>query len=301
MNLDPRHLSQLSIIVETGSFQSAADRLNLTQPALSRNMRMLESRLGAAVFQREGRRSVPNSLGRRLARTGLAIRVAEEQAETIATQSARGSLGELRIGAPPVVAGRFLTGSVSAFVRRNPMCNVVMRTGLVSELRSMLERGEIDFMLGPQGMVAAEEALEFAPLIDDRVGMLCRVGHRLIKRKSLKAADFKSQAWLMHSKGSLLRQQTEAAMIAAGITPIHTAVETDSIRSALEIVANTDLITTMPRATTEPYLEERLVFLSFDSPHFQRPVGIISRRDTADNPLQAQFYSILVDSLNKPT
>ena len=105
----------------------------------------------------------------------------------------------------------------------------------------------------------------------------------------------------MHSKGSLLRQQTEAAMIAAGITPIHTAVETDSIRSALEIVANTDLITTMPRATTEPYLEERLVFLSFDSPHFQRPVGIISRRDTADNPLQAQFYSILVDSLNKPT
>lgn len=300
MNLDPRHLSQLSVIVETGSFQAAADRLNLTQPALSRNMRMLENRLGAVVFQRDGRRSVPNSLGRRLARTGLAIRVAEEQAETIATQSARGSLGELRIGAPPVVAGRFLTGSVSAFVRRNPMCNVVLRTGLVSELRLMLERGQIDFVLGPQGIVAAQEALEFTPLIDDRVGVLCRTGHALIKRKKVEAVDLQSQAWLLHSKGSLLRQQTEAAMIAADITPIHTAVETDSIRSALEIIANTDLITTMPRATTEPYLEDQLVFLPFDSPHFQRPVGIISRRDTNENPLQSQFYSILVESLGKP-
>ena len=78
MKLDPKHLAQLSVIVEAGSFQSAADRLGVTQPALSRNMRALEGRLGTPVFKREGRRSVPNSLGLRLARNGLAIRLAEE-------------------------------------------------------------------------------------------------------------------------------------------------------------------------------------------------------------------------------
>ena len=44
MKIDSRHLAQLSFIVEAGSFQGAADRLGLTQPALSRNMRTLEQR-----------------------------------------------------------------------------------------------------------------------------------------------------------------------------------------------------------------------------------------------------------------
>ncbi|MEM0907643.1 MAG: LysR family transcriptional regulator, partial [Pseudomonadota bacterium] len=71
MNLDPRHLIQLSMIVEAGSFQIAADRLGLTQPGLSRNMAALEKRIGSPVFRRDGRRSIPNALGLRLARHGL--------------------------------------------------------------------------------------------------------------------------------------------------------------------------------------------------------------------------------------
>lgn len=294
MNLDPKHLAQLSVIVETGSFQGAADRLNLTQPALSRNMRALETRLAAALFQRDGRRSVPNALGRRLARIGLTIRIAQDQADSIASQTSLGTIGELRIGAPPIVAGRFLSDSLSAFIRENPACNVVLRTGLVSQLHSMLERGQIDFMLGPQSVVDAEDALEFKHLIDDRVGILCRSGHALTRLKKIQAESLRQQCWLLHSKGSLLRQQTEAAMIAAGIATVQTTVETDSIRSALEIIANTDLITSMPRATTRPYLEDKLVFLNFDSPHFKRPLGMIRRRDTADNPLEKQFSDVLL-------
>ncbi len=290
MKLDPKHLVQLSVIVEAGSFQGAADRLNLTQPALSRNMSTLESRLGSTLFQRDGRRSVPNTLGRRLARTGLAIRDAEEQASSIARQSSEGTLGELRIGAPPIVAGRFLTDVLSEFIRQNPNCNVILRTGLVHELRSMLVRGQIDVMLGPQSVVDSEDALESVQLIDDQVGILCRAGHPLEKRKNVLAADLEAQHWLLHSRGSFLRQQTEAAMIAAGISTVQITVETDSIRSALEIVANTDLITSMPRATTAPYLEDSLVFLNFDSPHFKRSLGAIRRRDTSISQLEAQFF-----------
>lgn len=299
MNLDPKHLVQLSVIMETGSFQSAADRLNLTQPALSRNMRTLESRIGSVLFQRDGRRSVPNTIGRRLARIGLTIRIAQEQADSIASQSAHGTLGELRIGAPPIVAGRFLSDTLSAFIRENPNCNVVLRTGLVSQLHSMLERGQIDFMLGPQSIVDAEDGLEFQNLIDDRVGILCRHGHTLTAQKKILPEHLKQQSWLLHSKGSLLRQQTEAAMVAARITSVQTTVETDSIRSALEIVASTDLITSMPRATTAPYLENKLVFLNFDSPHFRRPLGIIRRRNTADSKLEKQFFDTLLSYLKQ--
>lgn len=55
MTLKPVHLIQLSVIVEAGSFQSAADRLNTNQPGLSRNMKLLEEQVGAPLFKKEGR------------------------------------------------------------------------------------------------------------------------------------------------------------------------------------------------------------------------------------------------------
>lgn len=292
MKLDPKHLAQLSTIVDAGSFQTAADRLGLTQPALSRNMKALETRLGASLFNRDGRKSVPNALGHRLARNGQAIRMAEEQASVLADQAAHGAVGELRIGAPPIVAGRFLSSALASFIRDNPDCVVEMRTGLVHELRTMLERGQVDLVLGPNSLAEPASGLAFAPLIDDRVGILCRVGHPLASLKQIMPSDLEAQIWLAHSRGSLLRQQTEAAMRASGVKSMHIVCETDSIRSVLEIISETELITTMPRVTTESYLEDRLQFLDFDHPQFHRPLGAISRVHSPENPVADRFLEL---------
>ncbi len=292
MKLDPKHLAQLSTIVEAGSFQTAADRLGLTQPALSRNMKALETRLGASLFNRDGRKSVPNALGQRLARNGQAIRMAEEQASVIADQAAHGAVGELRIGAPPIVAGRFLSSALARFIRDNPDCVVEMRTGLVHELRTMLERGQVDLVLGPDSLAEPTSGLSFAALIDDRVGILCRSDHPLTGLKQVMPSDLEAQIWLAHSRGSLLRQQTEAAMIASGVKSMHIVCETDSIRSVLEIIAETNLITTMPRVTTESYLKDRLQFLDFDHPQFHRPLGAITRTYAPENPVADRFLTM---------
>lgn len=293
MKLDPRHLAQLSVVVEAGSFQSAADRIGVTQPALSRNMRTLEARLNAPLFRREGRRSIPNALGLRLARNGLAIRLAEEEASVVADQTSKGATGELRIGAPPIVAGRFLTDVLAVFLRDNPECSVELRTGLVHELRAMLERGQIDLVLGPRSLADPADGLGFRHLIDDRVGILCRTAHPLTRRATIMVSDLEAQAWLAHSRGSLLRQQTEEALVASGLHTVRTVCETDSIRSVLELIANTDLITTMPRATTAPYLEDELVFLPFDHPQFHRPLGVIRRSGQMESGVQRQFLNAL--------
>ncbi len=293
MKLDPRHLVQLSVIVEEGSFQAAANQLDLTQPALSRNMRTLETRTGAHLFRRDGRRSIPNDLGLQLARHGLAIRLAEAQATAAADLSVSGVTGALRLGAPPIVAGRFLTDALAEFIRNNPSCTVELRTGLVHELRTMLERGQIDLVLGPHNLADPKRGLGFEHLIDDRVGILCRTGHPLTRVRSIKSADLEPQIWLAHSRGSLLRQQTEAAMMSLGLSDIHTGLETDSIRSVLEIVASTDLITTMPRTTTAPYMEDKLTFLNFDHPQFHRPLGVVRRADTPVAAIEERFLNLL--------
>ncbi|MEM6497448.1 MAG: LysR family transcriptional regulator substrate-binding protein, partial [Pseudomonadota bacterium] len=109
-----------------------------------------------------------------------------------------------------------------------------------------------------------------------------------------------AQVWLAHSRGSLLRQQTEAAMIASGVWSMQIGCETDSIRSVLEIVSETDLITTMPKATTAPYLEDRLVFLPFDHPQFHRPLGAIRRTNATSSRIEDRFLKLLKQRIKAP-
>lgn len=293
MKLDPRHLAQLSAIVEAGSFQMAAELLGLTQSALSRNMKSLEARMGTTLFQRDGRRSEPNEIALRLAKSGFAIRTAEEQASSHADNVASGEAGELKLGAPPIVAGKYLSDILAKFINENRGCKVELRSGLVHELRSMLVRGKIDLIIAPQNLAEHSEGLESFPLTDDRVGILCRTGHPLTGKEHVSIHDLERASWLAHSRGSLLRQQTEAAMVASGVRQIQITCETDSIRSALEIVAATDLITTMPIATTEPYLEDKLVFLPFEHPQLSRPLSAIQMVGIPLNPITEKFLFAL--------
>jgi len=186
-----------------------------------------------------------------------------------------------------------LTGALSEFITQNPNCKVELRTGLVHELRTMLERGQINLVFGPQTLADPLEELVFTPIIDDRVGVVCRTDHPLTKRAQIMASDLMSESWLAHSRGSLLRQQTESAMAQSGVRHMNIICETDSIRTALEILSSTDLISTMPKASTEPYLGSSLVFLNFDNPQFHRPLGVISRQNTLETPVVDGFLKFL--------
>lgn len=198
--------------------------------------------------------------------------------------------------APPIVAGRFVSDPLSQFAIENPDCVIELKVGLVHELRTMLDRGEIDLVIGPQSLIHSDSGLVFEHLIDDHVGILCRSGHELTEKSEILASDLEVQKWLVHSRGSHLRNQTEAAMMSSGVQQIQIGCETDSIRLALDMVAATDLITTMPRATTQPYLKDELCFLPFYNLKFERPLGIIQRANMPKNKVTDLFACKLVQS-----
>lgn len=170
-----------------------------------------------------------------------------------------------------------------------------IRVGLVNELRMMLERAQIDLVVGPHDLTDSVAESEFLPLVDDRVGILCRSDHALLENEQIRATDLEACSWVAHSRGSMLRSQTESALIAIGLNEIRVSIETDSIHSVLEIVASTDLITTMPRVTAQPYLTPDLCFAEFDHDHFHRPIGIIRRKSEARNSLVEAFIQLLLN------
>lgn len=297
MYIDPRHLVQLSFIVESGSFQEAADRIGITQPALSRNIKTLEDRIGITLFDRTSRQAIPTDLGLKLAQSGVTIRAAEEQASHISKLASEGKTGTLRIGATPIIAGHFLTSRIVQFIKERPDCKVNLRVGLVHELRTMLDRAQIDMIIGPRELIDQSNTSTFTHLVDDRVGILCRLSHPILSLKSVRYEDLKRQRWILHSRGSMLRQQTESALLSMGIDKIDIAVETDSIQSVLEIVASTNLISSMPVESTSPYMRDDLTFLQLDHPQFYRPIGIIRRNSLEPNPIYDEFNRLCLRKL----
>lgn len=115
MLVDPRHLVQLYTIVEVGSFVAAAERLGLTQPGLSRNIRILEARIGVKLLNRGKHGATPTDEGKVLAAYGRTLRELTQQAATIGTSVQRGEIGELRVGASFTIANGLIAEPVSRF------------------------------------------------------------------------------------------------------------------------------------------------------------------------------------------
>lgn len=299
MKLDPRHLVQLAAIVETGSFQAAADLLGLSQPAISRNIKALEARLRSPVFDRSERKAVATPLGRRLARQGMIIQSAEAAACSYADQTQKGEMGTLSLGAPPTLAAHLLTDLLGRFLTKHEHVTAELRVGLADELRALLIQGRVNVVIGPVSIADEADELMAHDLANDSIGILCRAGHPLARVSQISPTALEAQKWAAHSRGSLLRYQTDQALTAFGVRQLNIAIETDSVEVAFGMVRQSDIVTTMPKLPSRSQLVHGdLQFLEFNNPLFARPIGYIHRASQRLSRAETNFLQFVKAELN---
>src|SRR6266849_231687 len=145
MNL--RHLRTFVSIADAGGFARAANRLNLSQPALSRQIRALETELGVPLFDRIGRRVQLTSEGQDLLRRSRRLLVEVESFTERAGALKKGESGILRVGAAPQVIENTLSGFLGPYRRRHPGIEVQLAEEGGSDLPRRLDRGELNLAL----------------------------------------------------------------------------------------------------------------------------------------------------------
>jgi LysR family transcriptional regulator for metE and metH len=118
--LDSRHLRVVAEVARTESVTRAADRLNVTQSAVSHQLREIEDRLGTAIFVRSGRRMLLTPAGRLLADAATEVLDAIGQVEARVSQLARNIAGELRVSAHCHTGYHWLPALVDGLRRRYP-------------------------------------------------------------------------------------------------------------------------------------------------------------------------------------
>lgn len=180
MNLG--HLEHWLALAETGSFSRAAEKLHITQSALSRSIQALEDELGGPLVDRIGKRNELTPLGRSV--LARAQRIVHEAAELKqgATVMQQGNLGNLRLGLGSGPGAVLMTPWLVHMARHYPGVKVsVIRGPTELQLQQLRER-VLDALVVDVRRVTPASDLIIGPLYDMPAGLLVRSGHPLLAR-----------------------------------------------------------------------------------------------------------------------
>jgi len=206
------HLRAFHAVATHGSFTRAAAALNVTQPTVSDQVKVLENRYEVKLFERHSRRVEMTAIGRALYEVARRQFKLEADAEQLLLTAKGLTHGRLRVaaGAPQLVIP--LLGN---FKRRHPGIQLVLQFGNSEVvLRSLFER-RCDLVMLPD--IGADERLYAVPFRRDRLVAFVEGGHPWSTRRSISLADLKGEALVLREVGSRTRAVFEAAIASAGI------------------------------------------------------------------------------------
>lgn len=189
--LDRQHLAILLEVDRSGSLTAAADRLNLTQSALSHTMRKLEERHGAKVWMKHGRNLRLTKAGRYLLALAQRVLPQIEDAERVLGDFAAGQRGALRVGMECYPCQKWLMRIAAAYLKAWPDVDFDLSTAFRFDGIGALVGHEIDLLITPDPVDLA--ALRFIPVFPYELVLAVHESHPLASVSVANPADLATE------------------------------------------------------------------------------------------------------------
>jgi DNA-binding transcriptional LysR family regulator len=205
--MDTRQLAAFCAVVERKSYSQAAERLGVTQPAVSLQIRSLEQRLGRQLLDRSGRRVEPTEAGRRLYASAQRVLAAEEHLlEELDADDERTITGTLELGASTGPGGTVVPLLLCEFQEQHPDMGVRLT---VSDTQTVVDRvAGRALELGIVGAGRRHRGVAFEPFFSDEVVLACPADHR-VAGKTVSLDDLKGEKLIVMQEGAGVRQVIE--------------------------------------------------------------------------------------------
>jgi DNA-binding transcriptional LysR family regulator len=213
--MDTKQLQAFVAVVERRSFSQAAERLGVTQPAVSLQVQALEKRLGTRLLDRSGRRVEPTEAGLRLYRGAQRLLALEEEITIEVTSDAEGDLsGTFEVGASSGPGGVVLPRLLCEFAKHHPDLNIALT---VSDTQTIVERvAERSLALGIVGAAPRHRAVEYEPFFRDELVLACPPGHQFAGRR-ISVDDLRAETLILMQEGAGVREVVEDELRTLGV------------------------------------------------------------------------------------
>lgn len=292
LSLNFHHLQHFLAIADHGSLRAAAQRLGLSQPAVSKSLRALESALGASLIQRNPRGASLTPVGELfLSRARLIeneiIRTTHEIQAMSGSHASR-----VAIGASAIPSILIIPKAVARFRQQHPGVGLDLIGGMPSLLLPRLIDGSLDFVVGPRPTEAIPESIESTPLMRLRVSIVVRKGHPLECLKSL--ADFSEAQWVVSSNSSYAKEKIQSIFRGRNLGNPMPYIRVDSLFALLSFIKNTDFVGIVPYIENSADLYGRdISVLKIEEMDLFEEYQLFSRKNYVKSQLSTQLIASL--------
>lgn len=279
-------------VARMGSFTEASRNLNLSQPALSRTIRILEEQLGVRLFDRNTRNVVITPAGADLHSVVERLALDFEQAFSELHRTFIGQRGRVVVGALPSIAAGILPRLIADFREAMPQVDVQIRDGLAGTLENLFEERQIDLAL-----IAVEHPplhLDFHELAREPFGLLCRKGSSLDVQAPAEWSTLLDNPYIAMARSSSVRTAADAGLVRAGLSP-HPLYECAHVTTVAGLVRASLGVSAIPRSTLTLMGEQGLAWRPLVNPPVERIIGLAKVPERTLAPAASAFERHIVD------
>jgi LysR family transcriptional regulator for metE and metH len=291
MDLEIKHLQLVAAIARTGSVTRAGDILNLSQSALSHQLRDIESRLDTPLFHRVGKRMVLTVAGDTLLRAATQVLDIVGRTEGEIRKAGKTNAGLLRITTQCYTCYHWLPGLLKEYRLRHPNVDVhVDADATPRPIKSLIE-GRIDLAIVSDPV--RDRRLVQRPLFEDELLVIMSPNHRLAGRAVIEPEDLAEETLIIYPprEESTVMQQVLAP---AGVMP--KAIQQVQLSEAIIELVKAGLgVAAMARWAVEPSVRAgALRTARLTRPGFRRRWSAAMLRDMADTAFAKDFIDLIV-------
>lgn len=286
-------LQALIAAVDNGSISTAARRLGVHQPSVTRAVRDLETLCGKTLFDRSHHGITPTREARELARhAGLAL--AELQQGLAAFREIHGQVdGRILVGSLPLARSALVPTAITRLLERHPEVRLRLVDGPYPELLHELRSGRLDFIVGALRLPPPADIRQ-ETLFTDSLSLVVRPGHPLQGKASLTAADLARLDWVLPPEGTPGRLLFEEFCRSIGLGQPRHVIECSSLVAVRSLLLQSDRAALLSRAQVGFEVESgQLAVLGDPLPHTARPIGLALRSDWRPTQAQSAFLEFL--------
>ncbi len=230
--MEIEQLRQFLAVAETQNITRAAERIGLSQPALSRSISRLEEELGQPVFERQTRKVILTDAGQLLhSRAQQIVAIVED---TKAEISDDGESGRIRLAAIPTIAPFYLPELLQRFAKDNPKATVTVQEDTTDNLLKCCTQGEVDLAIVALPITA--KYLEVENLFEEELHLVLPTDHPLADKKQIRMSDIEPLPFVLLDEAHCLSDNIRTFCRQRSFNPV-SVERTSQLATVQELVS----------------------------------------------------------------
>ncbi|MBR0799100.1 LysR family transcriptional regulator [Bradyrhizobium jicamae] len=271
-NLD--YLQTFMVVIERGSFSAAAERLQLSQPAVSLQVRQLERSLNATLIERVGRRARPTAAGVALLGHARQINGAVASAMEAVAHHTTGTAGRVRLGTGATACIFLLPPILKELRAALPSLEITVTTGNTAEIARAVEDNTID--IGLVTLPVSGRSFEVTPVLDDEFVLIAPRDMALPAR--ITPAVLSTRPMVLFEPGGNTRRTADEWLARGGVSP-KPLMSLGSVEAIKEMVRAGLGCAILPGMAVSARPKQRDLVVRSLSPRLYRRLAVVIRRD----------------------